>query len=341
MTSRARTGVQLSKAPAAAAPARATQTAPPSVESVIASPGAALDPEARIAAETHFGHDFSRIRVHSDPAAAKSAEDVGAEAYTVGQHIVFNENRYSPRSAEGRSLLTHELTHTIQQEGAARTSSIPIGSPHAPAEAEAQRASTQPARDPLTLRREPKKKTPAAPMFNLDPDKVPGKLPLEKDFVWTRMDDRSDHDTKLDLWKNGDEKAFDGAFDALYGKLTPASFLGHAVANNAHPDMVPVLKAADAELASLGIDDAALKKRGYPISGIGGGGKRKGSLSYHTLGLAIDIDSNPNPFVMGENAEGDIDKEVGPVSALATAPIEVLARLTITFQAILPASLEA
>jgi hypothetical protein len=65
--------------------------------------------------QQEFGHDFSGIRVHTDPQAAKSARAVGALAYTVGQHIVFDNGRFAPATADGRQLLAHELTHAIQQ----------------------------------------------------------------------------------------------------------------------------------------------------------------------------------------------------------------------------------
>jgi len=39
--------------------------------------------------ERRFGWDFSRVKVHADPAAARSALALGARAYTVGNDIVF------------------------------------------------------------------------------------------------------------------------------------------------------------------------------------------------------------------------------------------------------------
>ncbi|HEY8013892.1 MAG TPA: DUF4157 domain-containing protein, partial [Dongiaceae bacterium] len=61
-------------------------------------------------------HDFSRIRIHTDAGAARSAGSVGALAYTVGDHIVFGAGRYRPETTAGRHLLAHELAHTIQQQ---------------------------------------------------------------------------------------------------------------------------------------------------------------------------------------------------------------------------------
>ena len=99
---------------------RAGSLAPPIVHQVLRAPGAPLGEATRAFFEPRFGHDFSRVRVHTDAQAARSAQSVGAQAYTVGNHIVFNEGRYAPATASGGELLAHELTHTVQQ-GAANT----------------------------------------------------------------------------------------------------------------------------------------------------------------------------------------------------------------------------
>lgn len=65
--------------------------------------------------EPRFGHDFSRIRIHTDARAAWVAEAVNALAFTVGPHVVFGAGQYAPDSLGGRRLLAHELTHTVQQ----------------------------------------------------------------------------------------------------------------------------------------------------------------------------------------------------------------------------------
>ena len=88
---------------------------PPIVHEVLRSPGQPMDAETRAFMEPRFGHDFSRVRVHADGPAAESAEAVNAVAYTVGQHIVFGEHRYQPRTQPGTKLLAHELAHVRQQ----------------------------------------------------------------------------------------------------------------------------------------------------------------------------------------------------------------------------------
>jgi len=89
--------------------------APGIVHSVLHSPGQPLDQSTRAFFEPRFRHDFSGVRVHADTSAAVSARAVGALAYAVGQHIVFNEARYAPRTNTGRTLLAHELAHVVQQ----------------------------------------------------------------------------------------------------------------------------------------------------------------------------------------------------------------------------------
>src|SRR5882672_7261698 len=75
---------------------------PAVVHEVLRAPGAPLDAATRAAMETRFGHDFGRVRVHSDGRAAESAQRVDALAYTVGRDIVFGAAQYAPASAAGR-----------------------------------------------------------------------------------------------------------------------------------------------------------------------------------------------------------------------------------------------
>jgi hypothetical protein len=90
--------------------------APPSVHQVLRSPGQQLDATTRAFMEPRFGQDFSGVRVHSDRAAAESARDVNARAYTVGRDVVFGDGSYAPGTNDGRRLLAHELAHVVQQQ---------------------------------------------------------------------------------------------------------------------------------------------------------------------------------------------------------------------------------
>jgi hypothetical protein len=96
-------------------------TAPASIDRVLSGSGRPLDPAIQQDMGRRFGHDFSRVRVHTDSAAEQSAMDVGAHAYTVGSSIVFGAGEFAPESHVGRKLIAHELTHVVQQSGTART----------------------------------------------------------------------------------------------------------------------------------------------------------------------------------------------------------------------------
>ena len=90
-------------------------TAPASLDHALASSGMPLEPRLRQDMEQRFGHDFSRVQVHSGGTAEQSARDLTARAYTVGRDIVFSVDRFAPGTIEGRRLLAHELTPVVQQ----------------------------------------------------------------------------------------------------------------------------------------------------------------------------------------------------------------------------------
>jgi len=112
--------------------------APPIVHDVLRAAGRPLDSAVREFMEPRFGHDFSRVRVHTDGGAANAAQAVQARAFTDGRNIVFGSGEYAPSTREGKRLLAHELTHVVQQSnGLSRRSSDRIGPANDPAEAEA------------------------------------------------------------------------------------------------------------------------------------------------------------------------------------------------------------
>jgi peptidoglycan hydrolase-like protein with peptidoglycan-binding domain len=93
---------------------------PASVGHALAGAGTPLAPALRQDMELRLAHDFSHVRVHTDEAAAQSARDVAAHAYTVGRDVVFGAGRFAPQTQAGRQLIAHELTHVVQQaEGGA------------------------------------------------------------------------------------------------------------------------------------------------------------------------------------------------------------------------------
>ncbi|PWT95573.1 MAG: hypothetical protein C5B55_01135 [Blastocatellia bacterium] len=60
--------------------------------------------------------DRAGIHLHTDNSAAKSADSLGAAAYTQGRDIYFGRGKYAPFASEGRELLAHELTHALLNE---------------------------------------------------------------------------------------------------------------------------------------------------------------------------------------------------------------------------------
>jgi hypothetical protein len=96
---------------------RSESPVPPIIDEVLRSSGQSLDLTTRSFFESRFGHDFSKVRIHVDSAANQSAGLVNAQAYTVGQQVVFGRGQYAPSTAAGQKLIAHELAHTIQQGG--------------------------------------------------------------------------------------------------------------------------------------------------------------------------------------------------------------------------------
>lgn len=115
-------------------------TAPPIVHDVLRGPGRPIEPAVRSFMESRFGHDFSRVRIHTDARAADSADAVNAHAYTAASNVVFGRGQYAPESAAGKQLLAHELAHVVQQGGSAPAPSYQFIAPDHHAEREAKAA---------------------------------------------------------------------------------------------------------------------------------------------------------------------------------------------------------
>lgn len=81
--------------------------------------GSPLPEDLRSDLEPRFGADFSGVRVHTGAQSEQINRDLSAQAFTHGQDIYMGAGKYDPQSGAGRQLLAHELTHVIQQGGAA------------------------------------------------------------------------------------------------------------------------------------------------------------------------------------------------------------------------------
>jgi hypothetical protein len=79
--------------------------------------GTGLDKKTKGEMESGFGADFSNVKIHTDSNAVHMSQELGAQAFTNGNDVYFNKGKYNPNSKEGKHLLAHELTHTVQQTG--------------------------------------------------------------------------------------------------------------------------------------------------------------------------------------------------------------------------------
>lgn len=84
------------------------------------SSGQPLPADVRGYMEQRFGRAFDAVRVHTDARAARLARDIDAAAFTYGRDIYYGAGR----SPQDHLLTAHELTHVVQQGGAARRAPI-------------------------------------------------------------------------------------------------------------------------------------------------------------------------------------------------------------------------
>lgn len=113
------------------------------IRQVLQAEGQPLDSGVASELGQALGHELSGVRIHTDADSSRAAQAVDADAFTVGQHIVFAPGRYDPHSAPGRELLRHELVHTIQQRGLATdaATALPLGAFDSAHEREAEHGS--------------------------------------------------------------------------------------------------------------------------------------------------------------------------------------------------------
>lgn len=77
--------------------------------------GSPMPKDTRSFMENRFNVDFSEVNIHNDTNAHQLNQHLNAKAFTVGNDIYFGNKNYDTESNEGKELLAHELTHTIQQ----------------------------------------------------------------------------------------------------------------------------------------------------------------------------------------------------------------------------------
>ncbi|MEH2109886.1 eCIS core domain-containing protein [Nostoc sp.] len=80
------------------------------------SGGSPLPDAVRSFMEPRFGADFSQVRVHTGNESVQMNRDLNAQAFTHQQNIFFGAGK----SPSNDALTAHELTHVVQQTGAAQ-----------------------------------------------------------------------------------------------------------------------------------------------------------------------------------------------------------------------------
>ncbi len=83
---------------------------PSSVRAVLGSPGAELEAGRRYEVGTTLGADLDNVRIHAGPNAAASAREIGADAYSFGDHVVLG-SAFRGGDPASEALLRHELAH--------------------------------------------------------------------------------------------------------------------------------------------------------------------------------------------------------------------------------------
>ncbi len=115
----------------------------PDVESAIAQTrggGQKLDDSTREKVGGGLGDSLHDVRVHTDDNANSLAQSVSARAFTTGSDVYFAKGEHNPGSSEGQQLLAHELTHVVQQRGAATSGPLQVSQPGDALENEAEAA---------------------------------------------------------------------------------------------------------------------------------------------------------------------------------------------------------
>lgn len=118
-----------------------TSATPPNGPDALSS-GRPLDGGARTRMESAFGADFSDVRIHADPNAARAAGTLQARAFTIGRDVAFGAGEYQPGTPIGDALLAHELAHVLQQRDASPGTLQPSGAEYRALEQDADQSAS-------------------------------------------------------------------------------------------------------------------------------------------------------------------------------------------------------
>ena len=91
--------------------------------------GSSMDNHTKSFMSERFGSNFNDVNIHTNTNAVQLSRDLNARAFTVGNDIYFNQGQYQPETSDGKFLLAHELTHTLQQTSSLQRSMATIAQP--------------------------------------------------------------------------------------------------------------------------------------------------------------------------------------------------------------------
>ncbi len=102
--------------------------------------GKELDSNTKSKMEGAFGTSIGDVKVHTESEGSSFADELDAQAATIGKDIAFASNKYKPGTPEGDALIAHELAHVMQQRSAAEMGEMGSGSDYAAMEQDAEGA---------------------------------------------------------------------------------------------------------------------------------------------------------------------------------------------------------
>ncbi|WP_082053919.1 eCIS core domain-containing protein [Methyloterricola oryzae] len=86
--------------------------------------GQPLTEKIRTPLERAFGANFEQVRIHTDSRADALGRSLHARAFTSGPDIYFRSGEFNVGNSFGQELLSHELTHVLQQRAGGRADVI-------------------------------------------------------------------------------------------------------------------------------------------------------------------------------------------------------------------------
>ncbi|MEO5643879.1 MAG: DUF4157 domain-containing protein [Bacteroidia bacterium] len=86
--------------------------------------GQSLPEKEQLEMGSKMGADFKDVKIHTGSEANEMSNSVNAKAFTSGKDIYFSEGKFDLQTSEGKNLLAHELTHTVQQSNQPQEGSV-------------------------------------------------------------------------------------------------------------------------------------------------------------------------------------------------------------------------